>query len=423
MLRVPSFAELVGDESEFVSRHFNRWPCFRRLGLQGDPRQILSIADMDEIIQCEALRSSYLRVIRRGVPANPGSYANRVPDRVIPFDDCVVPEKIYEHFRAGATITRNGMNHFRPNLRALARDMTERFSARTDIVVFLTPAGQQGFEAHHDSTDTYVLQLEGSKHWQVWPTPEARCAGVPGRHAIEDLGEPIMDMVMRPGDVLYMPFGTPHVAMAQDEVSLHVTVVVETRMWSQLLFPLVQRLLGDDREFWDVPYFGDPASGEPAELEKKIEDLIGRLRDVDAARELDRLAVAGRAMEGVSQDTFFHDVAKIDNVTEETLIRVAAAELTFHETAGDNMKVTIDGNTVLMPASAATALKAMKPAGTGGCRILSARRPGRARRTRREVPRANGRPGHHRPVTPRRLEGAVAMDFHGEAADRYGRRR
>jgi hypothetical protein len=159
-----------------------------------------------------------------------------------------------------------------------------------------------------------------------------------------------------------MPYGTPHVAMAQDEVSLHVTVVVETRMWAQLLLPVVQRLLGDDREFWDVPYFGDPASGEPARLEKKIEELISRLRDVDTARELDRLAVTGRAMDGVSQDTYFQDMAEIDSVTGETLVRVAAAELTYHESTGDNIKVTIDGNTVLMPVSVATALKAMNPA-------------------------------------------------------------
>ena len=46
--------------------------------------------------------------------------------------------------RAGKTLIHGGLNLTRPNLRALARSMTDRFAATSEVVAFLTPAGQQG---------------------------------------------------------------------------------------------------------------------------------------------------------------------------------------------------------------------------------------------------------------------------------------
>ena len=89
--RVISFADVIGDEREFFRRYFNKRIFYRPGGITGDPRQILSIADMD-----------------------------------------------------GKTLIHGGLNLTRPNLRALARSMTDRFAAKSEVVAFLTPAGQQG---------------------------------------------------------------------------------------------------------------------------------------------------------------------------------------------------------------------------------------------------------------------------------------
>ena len=42
---VPAFAELAGPEEEFFPAHFGRAPLHRPGALEGDPRQILSVAD------------------------------------------------------------------------------------------------------------------------------------------------------------------------------------------------------------------------------------------------------------------------------------------------------------------------------------------------------------------------------------------
>ena len=47
--RTLSFADVVGDEEEFFRTYFNKRVFYRPRGITGDPRQILSIADMDDI--------------------------------------------------------------------------------------------------------------------------------------------------------------------------------------------------------------------------------------------------------------------------------------------------------------------------------------------------------------------------------------
>jgi len=64
--RVLSFADVVGDEEEFFRAYFNKKVLYRPRAITGDPRQILSIADMDDIVHQEGLRSSLLRMLGNG---------------------------------------------------------------------------------------------------------------------------------------------------------------------------------------------------------------------------------------------------------------------------------------------------------------------------------------------------------------------
>src|SRR5690349_20191656 len=220
-----SFADVVGDEEKFFRTYFNKKVLYRPRGITGDPRQILSIADMDDIVHQEGMRSSQLRMLGNGVPAIGDQLTSQLEMRREgkAIEDAVDPGKIYAHFRAGKTLIHGGLNLTRPNLRTLARSMTERFAAKSEIVAFLTPAGQRG-ATHSDPTDVYVIQLEGTKRWQIWPTPQVRRPG-DDKYSFPSLPDPVLDVSLQPGDVLYVPHNTPHRASAEGSVSLHVTVV------------------------------------------------------------------------------------------------------------------------------------------------------------------------------------------------------
>src|SRR5690348_6482929 len=100
---VLSFSDIVGDEEEFVHTYFNKRVLYRPGGISGDPRQILSIADMDDIVHQEGVRSSLSRMLGNGVPAIGEQLTSRLDMRREgkTLDDAIDPGKIYAHFRAG----------------------------------------------------------------------------------------------------------------------------------------------------------------------------------------------------------------------------------------------------------------------------------------------------------------------------------
>lgn len=357
--RTPAFGELVGDEAEFFATYFTQRPLFRPGALTGDMSEILSISDMDDIVHQEGLRSSLFRMLGRGVLATGPALTSRLDLRRegMTFEDAPDPDKIYTHFRSGKTLIHAGLNHTRPNLRKLCGILTEKFAAPSEAVAFLTPAGTQAGTVHSDPSDVYIIQLAGSKHWQVWPTLERRRVGEDREYLLPELSQPILDVVLLPGDVLYLPYGTPHLAAAKEQTSLHLTMVALTPTWSQLLAQVIGKVLDDDEDFWSVPYLGDAPASLDAAMRDKLNLLTPRLGTLDTRPALRRVVDAGRAYAGVAQGSYFQEMAAVDNIDTDTKVSSVPDSTTFHDVTDGVGHVTINGNTIRMPADSAAALR------------------------------------------------------------------
>ena len=359
--RTPTFGELVGDEAEFFASYFTQRPLFRPGALAGDMSEILSIADMDDIVHQEGLRSSLFRMLGRGVLATGPALTRRLELRREghSFDDAPDADKIYAHFRSGKTLIHAGLNHTRPNLRRLCGILTEKFAAPSEAVAFLTPAGTQAGTVHSDPSDVYIIQLAGSKHWQVWPTPESRRMGVDREHETAELPEPILDTVLRPGDVLYLPYGTPHVAAAKEQTSLHLTMVALTPTWSRLLAQVLENVLDEDEDFWSVPYLGDTPANVDAAMREKLTVLTARLGRLDTQPALRRVVDAGRAYTGVAQGSYFQEMATVDGIDADTKVSSVPDSTVFHDVTDGVGQVTINGNRIRILEGGVAALRSV----------------------------------------------------------------
>ncbi|GAB0492174.1 hypothetical protein MMPV_003434 [Pyropia vietnamensis] len=137
---------------------------------------------------------------------------------------------------------------------SLASRLEAHFRCAVGANAYLTPAGTQGFAPHFDDIDAFILQVAGAKRWRVYPPRSDGLDTLP-RYSSVDFGEsdlagrpPIIDSVLCPGDVLYLPRGAVHqaVAVAAGEVavataaaagpSLHLTLSTSQRWtWADLL--------------------------------------------------------------------------------------------------------------------------------------------------------------------------------------------
>ncbi|MGW1889930.1 cupin domain-containing protein [Streptomyces sp. NPDC002004] len=355
-----AFADLVGDEDVFFAEYFNKKPMLRKNAVPGDPRDILSLRKLDQLVNLEVVRPPYIKVNLKGNGVPEQGYTRNVVVQGQTITDVVDPGKIYELFRAGATVTWCSLNQIVPELRDFTRIISDRMAVRTDSVAFLTPTGKKGYPPHHDPVDLFIVQLEGTKHWKLWNPPAARL-GDNAQYTLEGLGEPEIEVSLQPGDVLYLPYGTPHAAVAEGKASLHLSIMMRPRMWRDLLRETVEELVADE-VFTEYPHIGEARDVEVgAAFKEKIRELTARLESVDSATELDRLADLGRRLEGSSSGTTFQSVADLDDIGPEARLRLGRAPLTFGDDDGGRTQMTVNGHKIAVPTPIAETLAALGP--------------------------------------------------------------
>jgi hypothetical protein len=142
----------------------------------------------------------------------------------------------------GGTIYFNTAGGLWPHtLGALCRLTMASFGLSANVNVYLTaPQLELSVPPHTDRQDVLVFQTAGQKRWRVYAPPRPRKHGVDplarGKQGDTfsesecELGEPLLDAVLQPGDFLYVPTGFPHttdtctVVAGEDEKSTSVNV-------------------------------------------------------------------------------------------------------------------------------------------------------------------------------------------------------
>ncbi len=349
-----TFVDLVGDEQQFFAEYFNKKPMLRKNAL-GSPRDLLSMARLDELVNLEVIRPPYIKVNLNGDGVPERGYTRNVVVQGTTITDVVDPEKIYDLYKAGATVTWCSLNQIVPEMREFIRVISDHTAVRTDSVAFLTPAGKKGYPPHHDPVDLFIVQLEGTKYWKLW-NPPAKRLGDNEQYTLEGLGEPVIDVLMEPGDVLYLPYGTPHAAEAQDKASLHLSIMMRPRMWKDLLVQTVERLVADG-EFDEYPHVGAFRDARvAATFAEKAAMLADRLRLVGIEAELDRHAHVGRTQPGSSSGDTFATITATEDIGPDVLLRRTAVTIDVGPSKNGRTQLTVGGNKIAVPTALADGL-------------------------------------------------------------------
>lgn len=145
-------------------------------------------------------------------------------------EGCISADEIKKQFEDnGLTVQFYQPQRFSDPLWYLQSAFERVFGCLAGASAYLTPANNQGLAPHYDHVCVFVLQTEGSKTWRLYqPSDEIALAEEHSPDLARDqLGQP-QQVVLQPGDVLYMPRGTVHEAVAgtTSHHSTHVTISV-----------------------------------------------------------------------------------------------------------------------------------------------------------------------------------------------------
>lgn len=124
-----------------------------------------------------------------------------------------------------ATFQVHQPQRFNNGLWKLMEKMETYFGSLAGSNVYITPADSQGLAPHCDDVEIFVLQLEGKKNWKLY-TPMVELSRDYTQDLLQDaIGEPIFEVILEPGDLLYFPRGTIHQAKTtSDGPSTHISI-------------------------------------------------------------------------------------------------------------------------------------------------------------------------------------------------------
>jgi bifunctional lysine-specific demethylase and histidyl-hydroxylase NO66 len=279
--------------------------------LSAQPVTDLFDADaVDELVSRRGLRTPFVRVAKDGTTLGDRAFtAGGGAGATIA--DQVSDDKLLRLFAEGATIVLQGLHRIWPPLVEFSQALAADVGHPVQVNAYVTPPQSRGFDDHYDVHDVFVLQVDGQKRWRVHePVHEAPLRDQPWtlhRTAVEAAArtEPVLDVVLRPGDCLYLPRGYLHAAAALGGVSTHLTFGVHTWTRHHVADELVRaalEALGDDADTRRSLPLG-VAVGDVADVADEVE-LVRRLlaeaidtvaADVVAARLAERARASGRA--------------------------------------------------------------------------------------------------------------------------------
>ncbi len=263
---------------EFLSEILERRPLHVPRDEEGRFDDLLSLADAEQMATSGGLRYPGFRLAIEGVRIDPDEYTLDLPGTPAALPDVADTGKVLTAFDAGATIALQGLQYTHPPLARFSRSLEAELTHPVQANAYFTPPDAQGFSRHFDTHDVFSLQIVGEKRWLVFePSLELAAPGQNRRPEAVTRGEPVLDVVLRPGDTLYLPRGWVHEVFTSETLSLAVTFGVITYAWVDDLRAVVAECLEDVEFRRSVP--------ESGEME---DDLVGMLAQRLAPAEVAR---------------------------------------------------------------------------------------------------------------------------------------
>ncbi|MGK5676741.1 cupin domain-containing protein [Micromonospora sp. URMC 106] len=357
------------EPAKFAAAHWGRTPLLSRADELPNPAgftDLLSPADADELLSRRGLRTPFLRIAKDGqlVPAarftGGGGAGAEIGDQVL-------DERVLELYADGATLVLQGLHRTWPALIDFARDLGAAVGQPLQVNAYLTPAGSQGFATHYDTHDVFVLQVDGRKHWRIHPPvlPDPLEKQTWGGRADEVSatadGPPALDVVLAPGDALYLPRGWLHSAQAQESSSLHLTVGVRALTRYALVEELLALAAEDQRLRATLPFGTDVA--DPDAIEPELTETVEALRDwllrADPATVAARLRQRAWPAARPAPIRPLAQAAALDALDADTRLAPRPGLRWQLAPQGDRVALRLFDRTITLPASCAPAVRAL----------------------------------------------------------------
>lgn len=192
-------------------------------------------------------------------------------------------EKVRHFVSQGASVVLNGIEMLTPGMKRIAEVLGREPGGKVQANLYCSWQAHQAFDVHFDTHDVFAMQITGEKAWRIYqrhflyPINHPAFKMLPVSYHHEHKGPLLMEFIMRPGDLVYIPRGFYHEALAQSEGTVHISFSVVKMIGIDVLTVLFEHGLLDDVFCQHLPH---PAARDGKALDEHLMRIAGRLREL-----------------------------------------------------------------------------------------------------------------------------------------------
>lgn len=120
-------------------------------------------------------------------------------------------------------------------LQKLANDLAQKYKCYVGVNGYYTPVKSKTFPVHYDKHDVLIFQVSGTKKWKISDYSSRSSSKL----------KSIFEVVLQPGDFIFIPAGYYHEAKTFDSASFHLTFgfhevsINQLKRWMEQNFPKI----------------------------------------------------------------------------------------------------------------------------------------------------------------------------------------
>lgn len=213
------------DREEFLRSYFERKPCLMRNAFT---KTKFGFRDIEETLYLGEQEGDGIRLHKGGAFLDEREYTEICVD-IAKRRRTIQKDKFYEAIKSGASIIFNRMESVSLPIRGICQEIGRYVSSETAANGYISIGGEQAFGNHWDTHDVFAVQLFGRKKWTIYnptfelPLRDQRSGPFKDRCP----KGPALETILEPGDVLYVPRGWWHNALAlPGKPTFHIAVGV-----------------------------------------------------------------------------------------------------------------------------------------------------------------------------------------------------
>jgi bifunctional lysine-specific demethylase and histidyl-hydroxylase NO66 len=300
---------------------------------------LLSLDDVDLIVSTTGLRLPAFRLVKDGVTLLSARYTKTTRTGTQTATGVIDARAVFDEFADGATLVFQSMHRYWAPLADYCRGLELALGHPVQANAYITPPGAQGFGAHEDEHDVFVLQSHGTKKWRVHD-----------RHDLPPSRPPVIDALLSPGDSLYIPAGFPHSAGTQEQASVHITIGILSITWAAAVREALRVVESDPAFHEPLPLRFSVDDGALAEeVRHRLEQVGSAVAEIDPVamtRSLRRKVLTTRQPLLRGQ---IHRLLALDGVEDQSVVTRRRGSICELETIDGELSVLLGDRDLRMP--------------------------------------------------------------------------